>query len=303
MQTFWKAAVIVLALGAAAAIPARAQPYEDPYYGDDAGPPADSYYDDGGYYQGTYGDGAYGDGYYDSDAYDDPYADAEYGADAYGYCDEYGCPGDYWNLPVYYGPVFYDDAWFNGPLYYRDWGGRRQYWIHGGWRYDGWRGARPNWYREGRYGPALGLNWYRSNHVFRQGWHGNGARQGYGRRGYQVYRAPSYGAPNRFSTPSGNRFQTGRPWNSGRDPGSSFGYRRNFQAGNPGNSGLRSFGGNGGRNWGGGGRGSHSQFSQRPASSGFQARSSAAGQSFGGGRNWGSGRFGGGHDGGGGRHH
>src|ERR1051326_3090948 len=74
--------------------------------------------------------------------------------DSGGYCDDWGCPGDFWNLPVYYGPVFWNGYWYDGPLYYRDWFGRRQFWIHGGWRYDEWRGPGPDRWRAGRLGPA-----------------------------------------------------------------------------------------------------------------------------------------------------
>lgn len=298
MRTFWKAAAIALALGAAATTPACAQVNDDRYYGNDSAsgyPPApDGYYGDDGYYQGAYDGSGYGNGYYAGGAYGAPYADSGYyGTDAYGYCDEYGCPDDYWDMPIYYGPVFYNDAWFYGPLYYRDWGGRRQFWIHGGWRYDGWAGPRPSWYREGRYGPALGLNWYRTNRVYRQGWHGGG--------NYRTYRAPAYGAPNRFGTPP-NRFQTNNGWYSG---GSAPGYRgRGAWQGNDnrqnwrqprdqfrdqsrdqsGNSGFQPRNWNGGRGW--------SQ--NQPSSSSFQSQG-------GGGRNWGGGgRSGGGGGGGGG---
>ena len=89
--------------------------------------------------------------------------------DSGGYCDQWGCPDDFWDLPVYYGSVFYDDQWFDGPVYYRDWYGRRQYWIHGDWRFDEWRGPHPGWWREGRYGPPLGMEFYRS-HGFHGRW-------------------------------------------------------------------------------------------------------------------------------------
>jgi hypothetical protein len=317
MRTFWKVAAAMLALGTVAAIPARAQPYDDRYYGNDSasGLPGAGYYDDNGYYQGAYGDGAYGDdyadGYYGQDAYGDPYAyaQADYGADAYGYCDEYGCPDDYWSLPVYYGSVYYGDTWLNGPLYYRDWGGRHQYWIRGAWRYDGWRGARPSGYREGRYGPALGLNWYRTHHAYRQGWNGNS--------GYRTYRAPRYGAQNRFSTRADNRFRAGVSNNrySGRSydrDSNSFSGRRNWGSGSAGNS-PRAFNG-GGRDWSNRG-GYRSQFSGSGSRAGVQAQSSG-GRSWNSGRSWGGrsgatrsgdgfqGRSGGsGSQGGGGRHH
>src|ERR1700761_609276 len=52
----------------------------------------------------------------------------------YDYYDAYGC-GAY-----YSGPVFIDGAWFNGPLRWRNWGGRREFWYHGGWHVGtGWR--------------------------------------------------------------------------------------------------------------------------------------------------------------------
>jgi hypothetical protein len=123
----------------------------------------------------------YGSSYYDDGGY--------YGADAYGYCDDYGCPQNYWDQPVYYGSIYYGNSWINGPLYYRNWQGRRQYWVHGGWRYDGWSGPRPSQYRDTRYGPALGLSWYRTNHAYRRG-----DRAAQYRRGY---RTPSQGSRDR----------------------------------------------------------------------------------------------------------
>src|ERR1700761_6304741 len=67
--------------------------------------------------------------------------------DSGGYCDEWGCPDEYWDYPVYYGPVYYGGRWFNGPVYYRDYGGERWFWVHGGWRRDEWRGPHPGWWR------------------------------------------------------------------------------------------------------------------------------------------------------------
>ena len=76
------------------------------------------------------------------------------------YCDQYGCPDDFYDMPIWYGPVFYDEVWFSGPVYTRDWRGRRQYWIRGGWHYDAWHGPHPSWWNAGHYhvGPALGRN-------------------------------------------------------------------------------------------------------------------------------------------------
>jgi hypothetical protein len=103
-------------------------------------------------------------------------------ADSGGYCDEWGCPDEYWDMPVWYGPVYYDGRWFNGPVYYRDFGGQRLFWVRGGWRRDGWRGPRPSWWRaDYRFGPALGYEFY-LGHGFRHGrdrfWRGNDWRPG-----------------------------------------------------------------------------------------------------------------------------
>ncbi len=80
-----------------------------------------------------------------------------------GYCDHWGCPGDYWGYPVYYGSVYYDGEWFEGPVYYREYDGEYEYWVHGNWHRDEWRGERPEWAGEGHYGPALGRDYYRSD--------------------------------------------------------------------------------------------------------------------------------------------
>lgn len=94
----------------------------------------------------------------------DGYGGGYYGGGAgYGYCNGYGCPDDYWDQPLYYGSVYHGGRWNNGPFYYRDWNGGRQYWMGGGWRNDDWRGARPQQYQGGRTGPALGREWYRNN--------------------------------------------------------------------------------------------------------------------------------------------
>ena len=80
-----------------------------------------------------------------------------------GYCDRWGCPDEFWDLPVYYCPVYYDGQWFRGPVYYREWRGRHLFYVHGQWRPDQWRGRRPAWACEGRYGPALGFDFYDSH--------------------------------------------------------------------------------------------------------------------------------------------
>jgi hypothetical protein len=115
-----------------------------------------------------------------------------------GYCDDIGCPGDFWDMPVYYGPVFWEGQWYDGPLYYRDGYGRRQFWIHGDWRFDEWRGPHPGWWREGRYGPPLGADYYRQ-HGFHGPWdHGGPHDNGFGPRGGVAPRDDHGGYPPHF---------------------------------------------------------------------------------------------------------
>jgi hypothetical protein len=140
MKTYWKMAAAALALtaGATAAMPACAQ--------------------------------SFGLGF-------GPRGGISFSYDTGGYCDQFGCPDDFWDMPVFYGPVFWHGDWYNGPVYYREAFGHRQFWIDGDWRYDEWRGPHPSWWREGRYGPALGVDYYRSN-----GFHGRWDRGGPGFR-------------------------------------------------------------------------------------------------------------------------
>ncbi len=102
--------------------------------------------------------------------------------DSGGYCDQWGCPDEYWDLPVYYGPVYWGGEWYQGPVYYRRHNGRYYYWIHGGWRRDEWRGPHPHWWRgHYAYGPSLGYEFYRG-HGFRHDrdhhWRGDHWRRG-----------------------------------------------------------------------------------------------------------------------------
>lgn len=138
MKTYWKTAMaaLVLTAGATAAMPASAQ--------------------------------SFGLGF-------GPRGGITFSYDSGGYCDAFGCPDDFWDMPVYYGAVFWHGEWYDGPVYYREAFGRRQYWIHGDWRNDEWRGPYPGWWREGRYGPPLGVDYYRSN-----GFHGRWDRGGPG---------------------------------------------------------------------------------------------------------------------------
>ena len=92
-----------------------------------------------------------------------------YGSD-YGYCDpNYGCPDDFYDMPLYYGQVYWGDSWYPGPFYYRDFGGRRQFWVHGGWHDGNFRG--------GRFGPALGRGFYQSHNFAGRGFGGNARRR------------------------------------------------------------------------------------------------------------------------------
>src|SRR3954471_11299359 len=148
-----KAAIVAFLGFGALATTASAQPYDQDYYGE---PGYDQYAQQDPYAQD---DMAYADSYYGSD---------------YGYCDpQYGCPDDFYDLPLYYGEVYADGSWYNGPFYWRDYGGRRQFWVHGSWRGGNYRG--------GRFGRALGRSFY-SQHRYAGGSGFN--RGGYNRGGY-----------------------------------------------------------------------------------------------------------------------
>ena len=179
-----------------------------------AAAPASAQSYDPGYDEPYYDEGAYDPGYeqgYDQYAYDDSY----YGDDAYGYCDAYGCPEDYYDLPVFYGDVFYDNSWLTGPIYYRDWGGRRQFWIRGSWRSSQYRGVR--------FGPALGRGWYRQNQAFRPGFNRN-AYRGNGYRSRGSYGQRSYGQRN-FGQRDGGYRQRSFSGNSNFAPNNAQSFR------------------------------------------------------------------------------
>ena len=168
--------------GYAGAYPA----YDQPAYG----PNDDDAYAAGGYgggpnYAPSY-DQSYGTGYagayraYDQPAYG-PNTDT-YASGGYGYCDPYyGCPDDYYDLPVYDGAVFFDGGWFSGPFFWRDLGGNRQFWIHGGWHSGQFRG--------GHFGPALGRDYFAQHGIGAFAHSGNFGRQNFARldpqRGFQ----------------------------------------------------------------------------------------------------------------------
>lgn len=279
MKNFTKAAIVAFGVtGALAAVPASAQPY-DPSYDQEG-----YYEDDGAYPQDAYaqGYGAYG----DQTAYDD-----QYGA---GYCDEYGCPEDYYDLPVYYGDVYYGGSWLTGPLYYRDLYGSRQFWVHGGWRSANHRG--------GRFGPALGRNWYAQNRGYRNGFANRnawrGANGGYRQRSYgnrdfgqrnfdQGYRQRSFSGSSNFTPNTRQSFRGNNDWRSNWSNRQGFGQnsfgQNSFRQRDAGQA--QSFSQQR-QSFGGGDRGSWRQNQRAPQaqSSGDGGRRNWGGRSEGGGR-------------------
>ena len=224
-----KAAIIAFgALGALAGT-AGAQPYQDgtydqgygnqgygqgydqnygPGYGQNYGPG----YDQGvpGYSQGYAPGQGYAPNYAPQQGYDpntagaypgdgqpgyDPYADGYASND--GYCDPYyGCPDDYYDLPVYDGAVLFDGGWYNGPFFWRDFGGHREFWIHGGWRGGQFRG--------GHFGAALGRDFFARRGIGTFAHGGNFGRGNFGHQNFARF------APQRsFQQPAFNGFRGG----------------------------------------------------------------------------------------------
>ncbi|HEY0266877.1 MAG TPA: hypothetical protein VGC16_09005 [Rhizomicrobium sp.] len=216
MRNILKTAIIAFGTLGALAIPASAQPYDD---------------------------GSYGPQGYDQQYGPDPYDQAYAGDSGYpdGYCDPYyGCPDDYDDLPVYDGSVYWDGGWYNGPFFYRDTGGHRQFWVHGGWHYGNARG--------GHYGPALGRGFAnrgfdRGQHNFSQRGTGGGS---YGQRGFQTSQRQFANRGTGIQSNFASRGYGGG--NGGWRGGSHFQQQAAPQARNEG----------GGHNWGGGhGGGGH----------------------------------------------
>ena len=145
MRSFTKAVLGAIALaGAAVAVSAPAKAAVGVYLG--VGP--DPYYDYGGYYDSY--DPYYNDGYYDGYAGYDPYCDY--------YTPPWGYPPDYCRYQLWYEPIFFGGSWYNGPIYYRTYGGFNWFWLNGGWHRDEWRGGRlgplrPESSSRGRRGP------------------------------------------------------------------------------------------------------------------------------------------------------
>jgi len=100
--------------------------------------------------------------------YEDPCAYYDY----YDVPPPWGLPPGYCGYRVYYDPVFWGGSWYRGPIYYRWYGGHRQFWLHGGWRRDEWRGHRPariEW--RGGDGDWRGSHWHGADR-----WDGGDAR-------------------------------------------------------------------------------------------------------------------------------
>lgn len=271
MNLLRKAALAAILMGGAAAglpIPATAQtadPYGGYYDADPYGPPPPPDY-------GPpppppyYGPPPPAYGYYP--AYGDPYA-----CDAYDYYNPpWGYPPDYCNYNVWYEPIYIGGLWYSGPIYYRDFGGERRFWLNGGWHRDEWRGARPgriDWSRNMRWtgGPERGRSFAGPNVL--RGNYGGIARGNYGAN-----------APHFAPQDGGFRGYAGG------------GVPHAFAQGQA-NHGFRGFGGGGGFRGGQGGGG----FRGGPGGGGFRG---GQGRPAGGG---GHAQSGGGGHGGGGHHH
>ena len=76
-------------------------------------------------------EGYYGPGYYP------PGPCAYYNYYYSGYC----------GYPMYSDPVWIGGVWYNGPHYYRWWGGQPYVWAHGGWHGDFRGGHAGRWHR------------------------------------------------------------------------------------------------------------------------------------------------------------
>ena len=161
---------------------------------------------------------------------------SSYSYDTGGFCDEDGCPQNFWDYPIYYCPVFYRGYWYRGPFYYRVYDGEYRYWLQGHWVRERWRGPRPQWACEGRYGPPRGIDFYIS-HGFR--W-----RDAWRERWYRTH--PDHGGREVY----GHHDR----WHGGEARGPS--QRNNWRGGYGYESNRRSEGGR----WGnGGGRGAGRQ--------------------------------------------
>jgi hypothetical protein len=212
MKRLTKAVFAALALtGSAIAISAPAEAQVSAYVGV-GGPGYGAYYESDPYADPAYGDPYYGDPYY-ADPYDQAYADP-YACDYYD--PPWGYPPDYCAYQVWQEPIYVGGIWYSGPIYYRNFGGERLFWLNGGWRHDEWRGARPgriDWGRNMRWsGPihhqefAGRGNWngregYRGGNFAGRNWNGGGNVN----RGGDAFRGREFGARDFSGRDSGGR--------------------------------------------------------------------------------------------------
>ncbi len=119
-----------------------------------------------------------------------------------GYCDRWGCPDNYWDMPIYDCPVYWRGEWYRGPVYYRRMHGRLYYWLRGDWRADEWRGMRPRGTCIDRFREPLGFRWYEDNGFrirddWRQRWHREHGDRDWNRHGRPEGRGWDHGPDNR----------------------------------------------------------------------------------------------------------
>lgn len=127
MKQFAKMALGALAIAGAATVAMSAPASAGVHIGIGIGIPGPGY----GPGPAPVYEGYYGPGYYP------PGPCAGYNYYYSGYC----------GYPVYSDPVWIGGAWYNGPHYYRWWGGRPYVWAHGGWHGDYRGGHGGRWHR------------------------------------------------------------------------------------------------------------------------------------------------------------
>ena len=128
MKQFAKAALGALAIAGAATVAMTAPAAAGVHIGIGIGIPGPGY---GPPPPAPYYEGYYGPGYYP------PGPCAGYNYYYSGYC----------GYPTYSDPVWIGGRWYNGPHYYRWWGGRPYVWAHGGWHGDYRGGHGGRWHR------------------------------------------------------------------------------------------------------------------------------------------------------------
>ncbi|MGC9953528.1 MAG: hypothetical protein ABSD21_04530 [Rhizomicrobium sp.] len=171
----------------------------------------------------------------------------------YDYYDEpppWGLPPDYCDYPVYFEPVYYDDYWYRGPIYYRWYGGERLFWLNGGWRHDEWRGARPEIRWEDRGGWGRGSNGNRGGYDRNRSYNSGGAGGGHNWSG-----GGGYDRNRSYNSGGGQWSGGGHNWQDAGHSNWSGGGHDNWSGGSGGHGWS---GGGGGHSWSGIGGGGHS---------------------------------------------